>query len=236
MIKGEASAKNKQLAVEKLLVAAQGEEVRYLIRTLSLNLRVGAVRTTILIALARALVLTPPHGEEWRRREVAVQAVGEGEGEGEGKRRKKVKKEADPEREDILQRMEQAEGLLKQVYVRHPHFGHIVDGVLEVGLEGLADKVQLTVGECLPLDRVIMSDLTQIGGNTGTPLHPTLGSPTRSLDEIYERLGNLAFSAEFKYDGQRVQIHAQRTPGDEEITVRLFSRHLEDMTSKVSIP
>ncbi|KAG8779366.1 hypothetical protein FRC12_024326 [Ceratobasidium sp. 428] len=103
-----------------------------------------------------------------------------------------------------------AEGLLKQVYVRHPHFGHIVDAVLEVGLDGLADKVQLAVG---------------------TPLHPTLGSPTRSLDEIYERLGDLAFSAEFKYDGQRVQIHAQRTQKGG-VDVKLFSRHLEDMTSK----
>lgn len=70
--------------------------------------------------------------------------------------------------------------------------------------------------------------------NQGTPLHPTLGSPTRSLDEIYERLGDSKFSAEFKYDGQRVQIHASQPLGSsEEPNVRLFSRHLEDMTQKV---
>lgn len=70
--------------------------------------------------------------------------------------------------------------------------------------------------------------------NIGTPLHPTLGSPARSLDEIYERLGDSKFSAEFKYDGQRVQIHARRAlDSSEEVNVWLFSRHLENMTQKV---
>ncbi len=60
-----------------------------------------------------------------------------------------------------------------------------------------------------------------------------LGSPTRSLDEIYERLGEQAFSAEFKYDGQRAQIHAETVDG--RLIVSIFSRHLEDMTDKVRI-
>lgn len=69
---------------------------------------------------------------------------------------------------------------------------------------------------------------------TGIPLHPTLGSPTRSLDEIYERLGDLPFAAEYKYDGQRAQIHCEKSAG--EVAVHIFSRHLEDMTTKVSQP
>lgn len=68
---------------------------------------------------------------------------------------------------------------------------------------------------------------------TGIPLLPTLGSPTRSLDEIYDRLGDQPFQAEFKYDGQRAQIHGRRMT-DGSIEVRVFSRHLEDMTTKVS--
>lgn len=61
---------------------------------------------------------------------------------------------------------------------------------------------------------------------------PTLGSPTRSLDEIYDRLGFLPFTAEFKYDGQRAQIHASRNENSKAF-VKIFSRHLEDMTDKV---
>lgn len=68
---------------------------------------------------------------------------------------------------------------------------------------------------------------------SGVPLYPTLGTPIRSLDEIYERLGDLPFTAEFKYDGQRAQIHAWKTT-DDLVKVSIFSRHLEEMTSKVS--
>ncbi|KAF8710656.1 DNA ligase, partial [Rhizoctonia solani] len=195
-LKGQTSAKQKQSIVEKLLVAARGEEVRYLVRMLSLNLRVGAVKTTILTALGRALALTPPSGEE-------LNVLGESSAKGKGKAKLK---ERDHE---LWQKMIDAETLVKQVYVRHPHFGHIVNAALDSGLEHLSDNVQLTVG---------------------IPLHPTLGSPTRSLDEIYDRLGDLAFTAEFKYDGQRVQVHASRDA--EKVSIRLFSRHLEDMTQK----
>ena len=66
----------------------------------------------------------------------------------------------------------------------------------------------------------------------GIPLQPTLGSPMRSLDDVYERIGGQPFTAEFKYDGQRVQIHAVKAE-DGKPSVKLFSRHLEDMTEKV---
>jgi DNA ligase-1 len=42
----------------------------------------------------------------------------------------------------------------------------------------------------------------------------------------------LSFSAEFKYDGQRAQIHAERGE-HRKVSTRIFSRHLEDMTTKV---
>src|SRR6266545_1747853 len=60
--RGQGATKEKQKIVEKLLLAASGEEVRYITRTLCQNLRVGAVRTSILTALARAIALTPPQG------------------------------------------------------------------------------------------------------------------------------------------------------------------------------
>lgn len=66
-----------------------------------------------------------------------------------------------------------------------------------------------------------------------------LGSITRSLNEVFTRLGSLPFTAEAKLDGQRVQIHARLhgpqgeddgggrwVEGDDgfKIWVRLFSR------------
>lgn len=77
-----------------------------------------------------------------------------------------------------------------------------------------------------------------------------LGSITRSFDDIYTRLGSRPFVSEAKLDGQRGQIHVwvgdKRPPGvadnagkwfTDEVTgkkiwVRMFSRHLEDMSEK----
>lgn len=209
--KGQGAAKQKQAIVEKLLVAAKGEESRYLARTLSLNLRVGAVRTSILIALARALVLTPqtslggpdrdhsPHHATTQSIALVQPLAAEG------------KKVPDPAREELSEKFIQAEALVKKVFVQHPNYEHIVAGLFNGGLDDLELRVPLTVG---------------------IPLHPTLGSPTRSLDEIYDHFGDLPFTAEFKYDGQRAQIHGVRGANNGNPSVHIFSRHLEDMTTK----
>ncbi|KAF5322738.1 hypothetical protein D9619_002019 [Psilocybe cf. subviscida] len=185
---GQGAAKEKQKIVEKLLLSARGEEVRYLTRTLCQNLRVGAVRTSILTALARAVVLTPP-SSSGEQTDTSTQALS---------------------KEDQMAVFKNAESLLKQVYVKHPAYDDIIPAVLDQGLISLAERVPLSVG---------------------IPLLPMLGSPTRSLDEIYHRLGDSPFSAEFKYDGQRAQIHAFRN-AKQVVEVSLFSRHLENMTSK----
>jgi DNA ligase-1 len=111
--------------------------------------------------------------------------------------------------------------------VRHPNYEDILNALLEHGFEDLFDRVPLAVG---------------------IPLSPMLGSITRSLNEVYTRLGTLPFTAEAKLDGQRVQIHARISgptgkpdgggrwvvdgQNRKRVWVRLFSRHLEDMTEK----
>ncbi|KAH9832195.1 uncharacterized protein C8Q71DRAFT_777822 [Rhodofomes roseus] len=207
--KGQGAAKQKQSIVEKLLVAAKGEETRFLVRTLCQNLRVGAVRTSLLTALARAMALTPPPGVVSADSNTSYYVTTKQLAQLDQSAATSKKKVADPARDSINAAYTQAEGLLKRVYVQHPNYDDIVKTLLDVGLDGLASRVPLSVG---------------------IPLLPTLGSPTRSLDEIYDRLGFLPFTAEFKYDGQRAQIHAWRESG--RISVKIFSRHLEDMTDK----
>ncbi|KAI0305760.1 ATP-dependent DNA ligase [Multifurca ochricompacta] len=183
-VKGKGAVSRKQAIVEKLLVSAKGEETRYLVRTLSQHIRVGAVRTSILTALSRALVLTPPATLVAQRESSS--------------------------RAQLLEKFAAAETLLKKVFTQHPNYDHIVSAIFEAGLDGLAERVRLTVG---------------------IPLQPTLGSPMRSLDDVYQRIGHLQFTAELKYDGQRVQIHAEKSDAGK-ISVSLFSRHLENMTEK----
>jgi DNA ligase-1 len=58
-----------------------------------------------------------------------------------------------------------------------------------------------------------------------TPISPMLANPADDTEAAIERLGEAAF--EYKVDGARIQVHKA---GDE---VRVFTRHLQDVTSRV---
>ncbi|KAK6541196.1 hypothetical protein TWF694_008563 [Orbilia ellipsospora] len=185
--KGTGSQETKQRIVERLLVQSRGEEVRYLARTLVQHLRIGAVKTTMLIALSRAFLLThPPDAPNPAPNKPAALA--------------KLSKEAKTEV------FSAAEEIVKACFARCPNYNELVPGLLKVGLAGLKEVCKLTVH---------------------TPLKPMLGSITRDLPEMLGRLGTREFTAEYKYDGQRAQIHC-----DEKGKVSIFSRHLENMTDK----
>lgn len=144
-IKGQGAARQKQSIVERLLVAARGEETRFLIRTLSQNLRVGAVRTSILTALARALVLSPPQNPSLpipcdSSLHVTSQFLAS------------IKLSPSGKHNELLLKFANAEALVKQVYVQHPNYDDIVAGTIVGGLDGLSTRVPLIVGEtdCVP--------------------------------------------------------------------------------------
>ncbi len=146
--KGSGAAKTKQAVVEKLLVAAKGEETRFLVRTLCQNLRVGAVRTS-LAALARATVLNPSPAVSaaltsdsmFHISPQTLAAIKPLVGK---------KKVPDDARDALNAIFALAEGAIKRVYVQHPNYDHIVRALLEGGLEGLTDRLPLTIGECRP--------------------------------------------------------------------------------------
>jgi DNA ligase-1 len=58
-----------------------------------------------------------------------------------------------------------------------------------------------------------------------SPVAPMLANPAGDVEEALERLGEAAF--EYKLDGARLQVHRA---GDE---VRVFTRHLQDVTARV---
>lgn len=160
--KGAGAAKQKQSIVEKLLVAAKGEETRYLVRTLCQNLRVGAVRTSILTALARAVVLTPPadmadpfsaEGGEYYASPILVADI-------KPLPTNSKKKLVDRARDDLNDMYSRAEAVVKKAYVVHPNYDHIAAALLEVGLEGLAERLPLTVGELMVRTTYTESSLT----------------------------------------------------------------------------
>ena len=186
--KGQGSVESKQRIVERLVQDARGaEESRYIVRTLVQHLRIGAVKTTMLIALARAFLFTKPEGAEFSipgKSELAT-----------------LKKEV------LAERYSKAEESVKACFARRPNYDDLVPTLLEVG-----------VSEAL---------LVRCGLALHIPLRPMLGSITRDLGEMLTKLQGRDFSCEFKYDGQRAQVHC-----DNRGKVSIFSRHLEVMTDK----
>lgn len=186
--KGAGSQDTKQRIIERLLQDARGaEESRYIVRTLVKNLRIGAVKTTMLIALSRAFLFSKPKDAAFSVH--SQQAL------------------AGTSKEALAETYNNAEEIVKAAYARHPDYNNLVSSLLEVG-----------VSEEL---------LARCGLKLHVPLMPMLGSITRDLSEMLTKLQGRDFTCEYKYDGQRAQVHC-----DSRGKVSIFSRHLELMTDK----
>jgi DNA ligase-1 len=97
----------------------------------------------------------------------------------------------------------EARELIERAYNISSDLGRVAKSVAEKGLEGIK-KFQVLIGE---------------------PIRPMLAERLSSPEEILEKLGGKCI-AEYKYDGERIQIHKK---GSEII---LFSRRLENISSQ----
>lgn len=119
------------------------------------------------------------------------------------------------------------EAALKEVYSELPSYEVIIPAMLEHGIFKLHDSCKL---------------------QPGVPLKPMLAKPTKSISEVLDRFEGKNFTCEYKYDGERAQIHyvapeaESEFPAAETTLVKdpktfkglasIFSRNSEDLSKK----
>eukprot|EP01138_Halocafeteria_seosinensis_P009559 gb/GECG01009769.1/.p1 GENE.gb/GECG01009769.1/~~gb/GECG01009769.1/.p1 ORF type:complete len:841 (+),score=104.87 gb/GECG01009769.1/:1-2523(+) len=187
---GEGSASRKRSIVGKLLRAAKGtEQIRYIMRILVGNLRIGASVLTVLQALGNGAFVHEVYG---------IKTLGTTES--------KLKSE------------------LEQVY-KDVKFSFSICSSLRTVAEIIVDKGVSQLRKCCTV-------------HMGVPVQPMLAKACSKSSEAVEHFNSVAhkgkssgpFLVEYKYDGQRAQIHYSGSHGAG--CSRVYSRHLEDCTER----
>jgi len=121
--------------------------------------------------------------------------------------------------------LKRGEEVFKTVYNELPSYEVIVPAMLEGGIWQLRETCKL---------------------QPGVPLKPMLAKPTKSIGEVLDRFEGKDFTCEYKYDGERAQIHFVAHDADQGFATtvapaagksdrgisNIFSRNSEDLSKK----
>jgi len=108
--------------------------------------------------------------------------------------------------EKMLSLESQNTNIVKNATAQLPNYELIIPALIKYGINDLEKHCHLT---------------------PGVPILAMLATPTKGINEILKRFANMKFTLEFKYDGERAQIHL--LPDG---TIKIFSRNAEDNTGK----
>lgn len=125
------------------------------------------------------------------------------------------------------EQLAKGEAALKTVYSELPSYEVIIPAMLEHGVFNLHESCKL---------------------QPGVPLKPMLAKPTKSITEVLDRFEGKDFTCEYKYDGERAQIHyvapekladfpaakdnLNKDPKAFKGLAAVFSRNSEDLSKK----
>ncbi|WOH10273.1 hypothetical protein DCAR_0729740 [Daucus carota subsp. sativus] len=171
---GNGSTSRKKGLIMNLMRSCREKEMKYLVRTLVRNLRIGAMMRTVLPALAQAVAMSSSPAER--------------------------------STENTKQQYQALSAVVLEAYNVLPNLDLLIPSLMDHGI-----KFSSTTLSMVP----------------GTPIKPMLAKITNGIPQVLKLFSCKAFSCEYKYDGQRAQIHKL---GDG--SVRVFSRNGDETTSR----
>jgi DNA ligase-1 len=128
------------------------------------------------------------------------------------------------EKAPSTEKLSEGEAVLKGVYSELPAYEVIIPAMLEHGILKLPEVCKL---------------------HPGVPIKPMLAKPTKSITEVLDRFEGREFTCEYKYDGERAQIHyvapdsihqypdaTNTLQKDAKGLSSIFSRNSEDLSKK----
>ncbi|KAL1536962.1 DNA ligase 6 [Salvia divinorum] len=169
---GSGSTSRKKGLIVNLMCSCREKEMKFLVRTLVRNLRIGAMMRSILPALAQAIVMNYYEGTA----------------------------------ENLKEDIQCLSSAVVEAYNIIPNLDLLIPSLMEKGIQFSSSAISMV---------------------PGIPIKPMLAKITNGVLEVLKIFQNRAFTCEYKYDGQRAQIH-RAVDG----SIHVFSRNGDETTSR----
>ena len=222
----------KKQKITSMVVASEGNEIRFVLRMLKGTLRIGFTGSLLHLSIGKALIYSkrvtvlPPiidalkKGSKKKKEEYIEEMSGdEDESDDDSNDENENENQMEEENDENENGKVEYKGrrdeeklckLIKYVYSRIPSFEMISDAFI-------ADD-PFNALEAMKSVKLFI------------PFKPMLAKPQKSIDAIVKRF-QYPFTAEYKYDGERGQIHVLREANGK-LKIKVFTRNLEDYTEK----
>ena len=234
--KGDKAQGRKIDIIKALMIKGIGAEAKYIVRALQGKLRIGTASQTVLVSLAQAFAKSIPLAVSQQMLQDTAPAASVSQEDGGEESGTPVD---DVSALDVHQ-------LHARVQEKQPHESR----KLQAATAGDQPKSRLTeeervelsiiavkraFSECPSLTMLVQALLTSpmyalyqtCRLVPGLPVAPMLAKPTKAIGEVLRRLAGQAFTMEYKYDGERAQVHLLESGA-----VKIFSRNSLDDTEK----
>ncbi|XP_065848576.1 DNA ligase 6 isoform X2 [Euphorbia lathyris] len=173
---GSGSTTRKKSLILNLMRSCREKEMKFIVRTLVRNLRIGAMMRTVLPALAQAVAWNSLVSTD--EREVQI----------------------------LKDKLQYLSTTTVEAYNILPDLDLVVPTLISKGIEFSSSALSMV---------------------PGVPIKPMLAKITNGILQALKLFQDKAFACEYKYDGQRAQIHKSSNGN-----VRVFSRNGDETTSR----